>query len=104
MFISWNKNTRILLYRIYTDDIITKINYQDDKSMLIVDDKLSDINICTQNNETIVKYNKTYCNILCYEGKDEDGNLCGSCSSYKLFYWLSLLVYEGKCKDKKSNI
>ena len=84
------------------DGDITKILHQDDKSIVNNNDISYNLNICTPGNETILKYNNTKCQVTCLYGKYSDGNLCGSCSSYNPFYWISISKEVGKCNNGNS--
>ena len=86
------------------DSINTKIYYQLDKSLVVINNIKYELNICEKNNETIVKYTNSSCNVTCINGIGIDGNMCGSCSSYKLFYWLSLSTYIGTCEKNIGNL
>lgn len=77
--------------------LITGIIYQQDKSLVYINNLTFKLNICQVGNETILNYDNSRCKITCIYGKTPEGEDCGSCSPYKVFYWLSLSDNIGKC-------
>lgn len=92
---------------IYSDgsnSINTKIYYQLDKSLVVINNIKYQLNFCEKNNETIIKYTNSNCNITCMKGKGINNDMCGSCSSYKEFYWLSISTHIGTCENNIGNL
>lgn len=84
----------------------SKLSVDSTKSM-IMDYKTgkSDIAICTPNKETLISFTNKSCDIRCIDGLkySDPEKKCDGCSTYKLFYWLSLSKNSGKCDSDLSD-
>ncbi len=92
------------IYNDHTTSI--KLYHEPYRSLLKITEPIEyNLSICEHGNETISRYNNITCHIECLNGFNYRNNkiLCGSCSSYNLFYWLSISNRSERC-DKSNGI